>query len=270
MYYDFNEEWIRQSKALARGEKNYYDDNKRSRAYDASNTIRIDGIKRAQAFNIEPNWTALDIGPGPGTLTIPLAHRVKHVTAVEPSKAMIKCLLEHKNKEKLDNIDIINKRWEDADINELDRYDIVIASYSLNMVDIKDALLKMNKVALKKVHLYWFAGIPSWEQINLDLYPLIKKENFKPLPKCDILYNVLYDMGIYPDVTVLSDTCFSREFNDLESAIDDLKKRLDITSDSYNNILTDYINKHYVYKENKLTFVDKTKYVRISWTPVML
>ena len=165
---------------------------------------------------------------------------------------MIQCLLEHKNEEKLSNIDIVNAKWEDIDICELDTYDLVVASYSLNMMDIKKSLLKMNKIARKKVYLYWFAGTPSWEQINLDLYPLVKNKDYVPFPKCDLVYNVLYESGIYPDVTILKNTYFNREFKDVSSAIKDLKIRLDITSDKYDDILTGYIKEQYISKENQL------------------
>lgn len=265
---DYNEEWNRQFKASTGQRKNYYEKKEHAKSYDYSNTVRLDGEMRAGLFQVQPHWIALDIGSGPGTLTIPLARRLKKVTAVEPSAAMIECLLEHKKDEKLKNIDIIHDKWEDVDINGIDTYDLVVASYSLSMIDIKDALLKMNQVARKNVCLYWFAGVPSWEQIKLDLYPIIKKQEYMPLPKCDIIYNVLYELGIYPDITVLKDTCFNREFNDMNSTVEDLKKRLDVTCDSFNDILIDYIKKHYISKDNKLIFMDNTKYIKVSWTPV--
>jgi SAM-dependent methyltransferase len=264
---DYNEEWNRRLVA-SRTRENYYDDNDRARAYSSSDTIRLDGEMRVQLFEAQHDWTALDIGSGPGTLTIPLARSMKQVTAVEPSEVMKECLLEHTKEEKINNINIIHAKWEDVDIHELGTYDLVIASYSLFMMNIKNALLKMNQVARRKVFLFWFAGVTYWEQINLDLYPLVKKEEYIPFPKCDVIYNVLYESGIYPDVFVLNDTCFHWEFTDMDLAIKDLKKRLDITTDSYNNILAKYIIEHYISKGNKLIFKDTTKYIQMSWEPI--
>jgi precorrin-6B methylase 2 len=88
-------------------------------------------------LDIDPSCTVLDIGAGPGTLTIPLAKTVEHVTVVEPSGGMLTCLKENAVNEGLENITCINKKWEDVHPGEdLDEYDVVIASYSLSMVDI--------------------------------------------------------------------------------------------------------------------------------------
>ncbi|MGB4087665.1 methyltransferase domain-containing protein [Methanothrix sp.] len=50
----------------------------------------------------------LDVGAGPGTLAIPLARRVRRVTAIGPSRPMICCLERHLAEEKLSNVFIIN------------------------------------------------------------------------------------------------------------------------------------------------------------------
>lgn len=44
--------------------------------------------------DIRPDSRVLDIGAGPGTLAIPFAQRVAHVTAVEPADGMISILRE--------------------------------------------------------------------------------------------------------------------------------------------------------------------------------
>ncbi|HJH28504.1 MAG TPA: class I SAM-dependent methyltransferase, partial [Methanosarcinaceae archaeon] len=92
-------------------------------------------------LDIDPKCTVLDIGAGPGTLTIPLAKIVKHVTVVEPSRGMLACLRENAANESLENITCINRKWEDVHPGEdLDKYDVVIASYSLSMLDMVAAL----------------------------------------------------------------------------------------------------------------------------------
>ena len=51
--------------------------------------------------------------------------------------------------------------WEDVDIaRDLKApYDIVIASLSLTMYDIREALQKMDAAATDSVHLFWFADM---------------------------------------------------------------------------------------------------------------
>src|SRR4030067_3756660 len=51
--------------------------------------------------------SALDIGAGTGALALPLARRLKKVTAVEPAPAMVKALKEERELHGLKNLNII-------------------------------------------------------------------------------------------------------------------------------------------------------------------
>ena len=106
---------------------------------------------------------------------------MKHVTVVEPSSGMLTCLRENAINEGLNNITCINKKWEDAVPGEdLGEYDVVIASYSLAMLDIKKALLKMHKVARHSVCLFTFVGDNMWDYT--ELWPVLYNETYKSGP----------------------------------------------------------------------------------------
>ncbi|MCI5143440.1 MAG: methyltransferase domain-containing protein, partial [Candidatus Electrothrix sp. ATG1] len=64
---------------------------------------RLDGIT-----------TAIEIGSGPGSLTLPLAKRLREVTAVEPSPAMAGVLEERLARQKAENVTVVKRRWEEA------------------------------------------------------------------------------------------------------------------------------------------------------------
>jgi hypothetical protein len=51
----------------------------------------------------------------------------------------------------------------------------------------------MNCLASKRVCLYWFAGITSWEEVRMDLFLQIYGRKYSPYPKINIIYNLLYD-----------------------------------------------------------------------------
>lgn len=108
----------------------------------------------------------LDIGAGPGTLAIPFAERAGFVTAVEPSPGMAEVMKEQARKANLSNLTILQKRWEDVEpeTDLTEKYDIIIASYSLGMPDISTAIDKMQMVSNGQIWLFWFAGTTSWEQ----------------------------------------------------------------------------------------------------------
>ena len=61
----------------------------------------------------------LEIGPGLGALTIPIARAARHVTAVETDARLIPLLQHELDNENLTNVTILNKNFLKLDINEL-------------------------------------------------------------------------------------------------------------------------------------------------------
>jgi hypothetical protein len=55
----------------------------------------------------------------------------------------------------------------------MEAHDLVIASYSLNFEDIREAFAQDERLAKKRVVLYWFAGTANWELIRMDLFSKI-------------------------------------------------------------------------------------------------
>jgi SAM-dependent methyltransferase len=149
-----------------------------------------------------PQSRVLDIGAGPGTLAIPFARKVAHVTAVEPAEGMVSVLREKAEEFGVQNISIVQKRWDDVAVKEdlQPPYDVVIASFSLGMRDIRAAIEKMIAASSKYIYLYHFAGPTSWDRQWSELWPKLHGCEYQPGPKCDVLYNVLYQMGIYPNI----------------------------------------------------------------------
>ncbi|WP_135605658.1 class I SAM-dependent methyltransferase [Methanococcoides sp. NM1] len=184
----------------------------------------------------------LDIGAGPGSLAIPLAERVFHVTAVEPAKGMIDVLQENIKTYGIDNISCVNERWEDLDVeNDLyGSYDVVIASFSLGMPDIQDAIRKMEAASSKYICLYWFAGESPWEYHSRILHPALYGKEYVAGPKCDVLYNVLYNMGIYPDMHVFP-LEYTNRFSSIDEAVDEFRSRYEIDTQQQETILHDYL-----------------------------
>ena len=160
----------------------------------------------------------LDIGAGPGTLAIPFAQKAAHVTAVEPAEGMCSVMQEKMAEFGVGNISIVQKRWEDVNVEkDLEPpYDVVIASFSLGMQDIRAAIEKMHQASSRYIYLYHFAGETSWDRQWQELWPRLHGRAYCPGPKCDVLYNVLYQMGIYPHIRT-----FWLEHNQRYSTLDD-------------------------------------------------
>jgi len=153
------------------------------------------------------NDSVLDIGSGPGTLAIPLAKKVKSVTALDVSIEMLNFLKENALKEGLNNIKYINKAWENVDLDkDIKKHDVVIASRSLVPYDLKKELERIDKVAKKAVYLvYPTKNGHSYDKklctfLGKD-YNSIQRENF---PGFIYIYNLLYQMGVDSNVEIIS------------------------------------------------------------------
>ncbi|NLO29028.1 MAG: class I SAM-dependent methyltransferase [Methanosarcina mazei] len=198
--------------------------------------------KRIKDLKLSPDSRVLDIGSGPGTLAIPIARQVAHVTAVEPSDGMMNVMQENIKEYGIENIDTVHKDWEAVDVrSDLSApYDVVFASYSLGMKDIRASIRKMMDASSKYIYLYWFAGETSWDMHSRKLWPSLHGCEYQPAPKCDVLYNVLYDMEIYPNVSVFPFEHIHRYAN-FEEAVEDFKSYYNVTSDSQETVLRDYL-----------------------------
>jgi len=214
-------------------------------------------------LDIDPKCTVLDIGAGPGTLTIPLAKIVKHVTVVEPSGGMLACLEENAANEGLENITCINRKWEDVHPGEeLDEYDVVIASYSLSMMDMATALLKMNTVARQSVHLFTFAGDRMWDYT--ELWPKLHGEEYRAGPDYIYLYNILYQIGIRADVEI-STTEHKQRFSNMEEAVEQWKENLGISTPEAEDVIRLYLTAKLVREDGSLWSINTMKAASICW-----
>lgn len=111
------------------------------------------GRKTTEIFSgfLDRSAEVLEIGPGPGTVTVPLSKRVKMITAVDLSLKNIAHLEENLREESCDNVDVIHKNWLRTDDEALrGRYDLVFCSHFLWMIpDLEEHLEKMENASRK-------------------------------------------------------------------------------------------------------------------------
>ncbi len=162
------------------------------------------GRKAIKALSeiLEENFKVLEIGPGPGTLTIPLAKMVKRIVVVEASKLAVGHLLKNLAKSGVNNVEVINENWEK--INLKDNFDLVICSHFLwQMKDIETLLKKMEIASNRYCAVIQPAGRESiikeaWKKMTGEDY----KGQFEP-DADHFVYLILRQWGKLVNVRVM-------------------------------------------------------------------
>ena len=191
-----------------------------------------------EKINVSKDDTILDLGCGEGSITIPLAKRAKSVTGVDSAYKMLEILNEKAQKEGIGNIKTIEEDLTKITIDNVGKHDIIVASRSLNgVLDIKETIANINEIADKYVYITLF-GPNNWK-IEREFYESIDKEYFE-FPSHRYFFNILIDMGIYPNVENLN-IGQERQYESVEEAMESGKWRLDSLNDNEKEELRKYL-----------------------------
>jgi len=235
-------------------------DKRAKRFNDSMMQNRERAEKQIAKIALNPEYTVLDVGAGTGRLAIPIAKQAKSVTAIDPSKGMLACLQENMEKESVKNITCINKRWEDIELgSDIEPHDVVIASHSLSMLDMQEALAKIDATAKKCVHLFTFAG--RW--MDGGLSEEICGEKHSSWSDYIYLCNILHDMGIYANVEIW-DSEYEQHYASLDEAVTKFKEMYDLSSEK-EGILRAHLSNILVEDDGALCLKRKSKSAMIWW-----
>ena len=211
----------------------------------------------------QPSWSVLDVGCGSGTLAVPLAGRIASVTALDFSTGMLDLLRQRCRDAGITNITAIHGRWED-DWNQLGigTYDVAIASRSIVVNDLRDALIKLDRAARKGVYISALVGDGPFDRRIFDAVG----RSLDKGPDYIYVYNLLHQMGIYADVSLLT----SREWNSyatIDEAVEGMRWMLDDMSSEEENRLRDYLAAAFVPHEGgwRLPAPKVVRWAVISW-----
>lgn len=147
-----------------------------------------------------PTARVLEIGPGSGAFTLPLARAVQEVVAVESSAEMCAVLRRSLAQAGIDNVRLLPQQIEEMVETLAGPFDLAFASYSLYNVEAIDVVIRNLVHLAQHVVVLMGSGEPrEWEQ---DLYRrFLGMERVAP-PQAQYLYPLLLEMGIYADVQV--------------------------------------------------------------------
>ena len=214
-------------------------------------------------IEVKPEWSVLDIGCGPGTLAIPLAKKVKSVTALDISSEMLKHLKANADNDGLNNIRYLNASWQEAFTAKLvGTHDVVVASRSLMSGDMKEAISNIISIAGQAAYLTFpIIHLPfDWE-----VYKAIGRDG-KKHPPYIYIYNMLYQMGIRANVEILCSR-IKVQFPSIEETIDDLQWRTDPFTAEEKTKLIEFLKKKFAEQKDAPVFTHEgySKWALIWW-----
>lgn len=135
----------------------------------------------------------LDVGCGPGHIALAVAHRLKTVCGLDHSPRMLELFMGHAQAQGAPGASTILRSWYD-DWGDVPVCDVVVASRSTAVMDMADALRKLNAKARKRVYLTSLVGGVFGDAAQ-------QATTGQPAPPAlpDYIYivNILHAMGIH-------------------------------------------------------------------------
>jgi SAM-dependent methyltransferase len=150
---------------------------------------------------VTPQTSVLDVGAGTGRFSLALAPQAEHITAVEPSAAMMDFLRRDAADKGLSNISYVQATWQEAPDNL--QADIVICSHVLYPIrDIEPFLVKLQKATRQDCYIY--SRATHIDALTADLWQHFHHDERRIPPSYIHVLDVLYEMGIFANVETVT------------------------------------------------------------------
>jgi 2-polyprenyl-3-methyl-5-hydroxy-6-metoxy-1,4-benzoquinol methylase len=159
-----------------------------------------DPVVNALAAWVTPGSTVLDVGGGAGRYALPLAIRAGHATVVDPSPSMLEALERSAKEAGINNVSAVHAGWEEADVEPADL--VLCANVVYGVANIEPFVRKLESHARERVAILLFMDAPLSRMSPI--WQAVHGEKRIDMPALPELLPVLWEMGIYPNVEMLS------------------------------------------------------------------
>jgi hypothetical protein len=195
------------------------------------------------------DWTVLDVGCGAGTLAVPLASRVKSVTAMDISDRMLELLTQRCTELGIANVRPVLAGWDDDwQATGVGPHDVVLASRSLFATDLRTAIGKLTALAKTRVMIVSLVGDGPYDRaiFNAVKRPLYRGPDFR------FVTNYLAQEGIFANVSFIRET-EHKTYSTLDDAVQGMRWMLDGMTPAEEALLRAHLSERCVRTDAGLT-----------------
>lgn len=151
---------------------------------------------------VDAESTVLDVGGGAGRFAIPLAKRCREVVVAEPSSSMLETLKSAANEAGVTNVRSLQMGWEEAEVEAADL--VLCAHVVYGVTEIEPFLRKLGEHARGRVVIVTHTVAPT--SVAAPFWKAVHGEERLLLPALPELVPVLWEMDVFPDITMVPAT----------------------------------------------------------------
>ncbi|MBN2243380.1 MAG: class I SAM-dependent methyltransferase [Acidobacteria bacterium] len=224
--------------------------------------IKPDSSREFILSKMNPEATFLDIGAGTGAWSELVAPRVRRVTAVEPSPAMIRVMRQSLDESGVTNVEIVEGAWPDVTVGV---HDFSLCSHA--MYGYPDLPLFVRRMAactrdtcFLLLRAPTLAGIRSEAAQHIWGQPLDS-------PNFTIAYNILLQMGIFAHVQMENTGLWkSRTSGSLQEALQSLKGFLGLNAaGEYDGYLMELLKRRLALENGRYVWPPEVRSALVYW-----
>jgi SAM-dependent methyltransferase len=209
---------------------------------------------------LNADMTVLDIGAGIGRWTLPIARKVRRVTAVEPLQGMRQVLVERAAAQDIGNLDVVDTPWLAA---EVPPHDIAIAAHATyTTTDLLGFVRKME--ACGRQTCYLALRLPAHDGAIGELSQKIHGR-WHDSPNFIVGYNLLLSAGYHPNV--LMEPRPVRVWTDptLHAAVARAKRHLRLDDDRHDAAILEILTRRLTFRDGVYHWPDGMRSALVWW-----
>jgi SAM-dependent methyltransferase len=197
---------------------------KRASEFDEMSKRRAtepDLLKDFVASRLDASTTVLDIGAGTGAWVLRLAPLVASMTALDPSAAMLAILQQNVEEAGLSNVRVVPGAWPEA---EVETHDVSLCAHAVYASPNLPRFVERMMAATRQT-CYLIIRAPRPDGLMAAAARRVWGQPYDS-PSFIVAYNILLQMGLYPNVLFDAKTWPPWSHLSPEEALSDLKRRL--------------------------------------------